>query len=131
MGVKLIYGDIAVGAKEDFTPTISDKQNFVNLSQLQQEDFTLPYYISPCELYQTILDDREMEFLPSDLNTAKTGLWSLQQSNADKTFTAPITLTLLSPQYYSSQGIMLTFDKGGNQFCTDLNVKWYLSLIHI
>ena len=94
-GVAIRYGDVAPEAKENFYPSVNDKANFVNLSQLQQYNLDFPNYANPCELYQTVLDGTASAF-PSVPEQANLGLWSEQLSNDDGTFTEPIVLELQS-----------------------------------
>ena len=121
-GVKIGYGDVAVGAKEEFIPS-STEDKFDKISQLSKS-FDFPNYANPCELYQTVLDGTASAF-PSTPTRANLGLWSEQISNDDGTFDTPIVLTLTSQGQYSSQGLTLTFDKHNNIFANDINIKWY------
>lgn len=123
-GVAIRYGDVAPEAKENFLPSVNDKADFVNLSQLQQYNLNFPNYANPCELYQTVLDGTAEAF-PSSPENANLGLWSEQLSNDDGSFNDPIVLTLTAEAQYSSQGLTLTFDKYNNIYAKYLNIKWY------
>ena len=122
-GVAIRYGDVAPEAKENFYPSVNDKADFVNLSQLQQYNLNFPNYANPCELYQTVLDGTASAF-PSVPENANLGLWSEQISNDDGTFTEPIVLELESVGQYSSQGLTLTFDTYNGIHPTRLSIKW-------
>lgn len=122
-GVSIRYGDVAPEAKENFIPSVNNKADFVNLSQLQQYNLDFPNYANPCELYQTVLDGTASAF-PSVPEQANLGLWSEQLSNDDGTFTNPIVLELQSVGQYSSQGLTLTFDTYNGIFATRLSIKW-------
>lgn len=122
--VKIQYGDVAPEAKENFTPSASEKANFVDLSQLQQYNLNFPNYANPCEYGSVILDSSAVPF-PEYPQHENMGLWSSQISRADGTFQTPIILTLESDGQYSSQGFTLTFDTYNNIFCNQLNIKWY------
>ena len=129
-GVAIRYGDVAPEAKENFYPSVNDKADFVNLSQLQQYNLNFPNYANPCELYQTVLDGTATAF-PSVPEQANLGLWSERISNDDGLFVddegneEPITLTLTSEGQYSSQGFTFTFDTYNQIYPTRLNIKWY------
>ena len=123
-GVAIRYGDVAPEAKENFYPSVNDKADFVNLSQLQQYNLNFPNYANPCELYQTVLDGTASAF-PSMPENTNLGLWSEQISNDDGTFTEPIVLTLTSEGQYSSQGFTFTFDTYNNIYPTRINIKWF------
>ena len=122
-GVAIRYGDVAPEAKENFTPTVSEKASFVNLTQLQRYNLNFPNYANPCELYSVVLDGEASAF-PSVLESANLGLWSEQLSGDDGNFSSPIVLTLTSSGQYSSQGLTLTFDTYNNIFATRLSIKW-------
>ena len=121
-GVSIRYGDVAIGAKENFVPTASESQ-FDTLKQLQQYGLSFPNYANPCELYQTVLDGTAQAF-PSIPEQANLGLWSEQISSDDGTFIEPIVLELESVGQYSSQGLTLTFDTYNGIFATRLSIKW-------
>ena len=122
-GVAIRYGDVAPEAKENFYPSVNDKANFVNLSQLQQYNLNFPNYANPCEKYSVVLDGTATAF-PSVPEQSNLGLWSEQISNDDGTFTEPIVLELESVGQYSSQGLTLTFDTYNGIFATRVGIKW-------
>ena len=129
-GVAIRYGDVAPEAKENFYPSVNDKADFVNLSQLQQYNLDFPNYANPCELYQTVLDGTATAF-PSVPEQANLGLWSERISNDSGFFVdengkkEPIVLTLTSEGQYSSQGLTFNFDTYNQIYPTHINVKWY------
>ena len=129
-GVAIRYGDVAPEAKENFYPSVNDKADFVNLSQLQQYNLNFPNYANPCELYSVVLDGMAEAF-PSVPENANLGLWSERISN-DKGFFVdengekePIVLILTSEGQYSSQGFTFTFDTYNQIYPTHINIKWY------
>ena len=123
-GVAVKYGDVAPEAKENFIPSASEKEDFVNLEQLGQYNLNFKNYANPCELYQTVLDGASLvfPFVPENENM---GLWSEQLSNEDGEFENPVVLTLTADGQYSSQGITLTFDTYNDIYCNYLNIQWY------
>ena len=145
-GVAIRYGDVAPEAKENFIPSVNDKADFVNLSQLQQYNLNFPNYANPCELYSVVLDGTAQAF-PSVPEQANLGLWSEQISDDNGKFTKivkkcfkddtgkiickkvkvnnPITLTLTSEGQYSSQGLTFTFDTYNQIYPTHINIKWF------
>lgn len=122
-GVAIRYGDVAVGAKENFVPTSSEKQ-FDTLNQLLEYNSIFPNYANPCELYQTLLDGNRKP-LPKDTNEANLGLWSVQTSGLSGFFYPDITLTLTAEGQYTSQGFTITFDVENNIYCTSMTITWY------
>ena len=125
-GVKIRYGDVAPEAKENFMPSVSDKADFVDLSQLQKYNAKFRNCGNPCEYGSVLLDSSAAPF-PAEPQNENMGLWSSVISGADGSFTSPIVLTLTSTGQYSSQGITLTFDTYNNIFCKELNIKWFRS----
>lgn len=122
-GVAIQYGDVAVEAKENFTPTASESE-FDTLNQLQQYNLSFTNYGNPCELYSVLLDG-ETELLPQDYDGLNIGLISENISETDGTFTEPIVLTLESVGQYTSQGLTFTFDTYNEIYAKDINIKWY------
>ena len=84
-GVRIEYGGVAIGAKENFAPSTPDKAQFIDLGQLRQEISVFNNYGNPCDLYSVILDGTS-EPLPEDLSSAVVGWWSNQTSADDGTF---------------------------------------------
>ena len=124
-GIKINYGGVAVGAKENFVPTTTDKADFANLNDLMQESTSFINYGNPCDLYSVALDGNTAG-IPQNTESVNIGWWSQQISNANGVFANPIILTLsASDSHYNSSGISLTFDTYNNVYPTSLNIKWY------
>lgn len=123
-GVSISYGDVAIGAKENFAPEATGIADFVKLKELNRYNVEYKNYANPCELYQTVLDGKQL-VLPNNYKALDMGVWSAEVSGDDGTFAEPIVLTLKANALYSSQGLTLTFDKDNDVFATDLNIKWY------
>lgn len=123
-GVSIYYGDIAPGAKENFVPSMVDKEDFVQLSQLNENNISFPNFGNPCELYSVVLDGRTQVF-PSYPETKNLGIWSNQISNENGDFEDPIVLTLKSEEQYSSQGFTFTFDTYNDIYPTKMNIQWF------
>ena len=123
-GVSISYGDVAIGAKENFAPEATGIADFVKLKELNRYNVEYKNYANPCELYQTLLDGKQL-VLPNNYKALDMGVWSAEVSGDDGTFAEPIVLTLKANALYSSQGLTLTFDKDNDVFATDLNIKWY------
>lgn len=122
-GVAITYGDVAVGAKENSTITVSEKK-FHTINNLKKYNMKLYNYANPCELYQTVLDGnpKALSIWSSKNNI---GLWSVALSKDDGTFETPIFIELETSGQYSTQGFTLTFDKFNNIYATDIEVNWY------
>lgn len=120
MVLKVVYADIAVGAKDDFAPTASGIRSDSKVVLLKQ-DTTTPIYANPCEIYSVLLDG-SMEIPPDDVQYA---FVSDAISDDDGTLSPTPTLTLTATGQYTSQGITLVFDEVANRYATDVNIKWY------
>lgn len=117
------YGDIAVGAREDFSPSSSDKANFTNFSNFNR-NVSFPKYTNPCELYSTSLDGSCL-LVSGSRKKENVGWWSNQISDDDGTFEYPIVMTATAQALYSSIGITLIFDEENNLYANEINIKWY------
>ena len=123
-GVFIKYGDVAVGAKEEFNSDSGDKTDFSDFTQLKK-DLNFPKYANPCELYSTALDGEDLP-LPSDAQKANIGWWSEQLSKEDGTFETPIVLTCVASEHlFTSIGISLMFDVEHKVYCNNLKIQWY------
>lgn len=120
---KITYGDIAVGAKQDFQLSSEDKESFVNFEQFKNNHY-FPNYTNPCEYCFALLDGESLLF-PDNPFDKKMGLWSNQISNENGDFETPIELVLTAEKIYTSMGISLEFDTVNNIFANKLNIKWY------
>ena len=124
-GIRIDYGGIAVSAKDNFVPSTTDKESFVDLGELQQEGLTFPNYGNPCELYSVLLDGNTEPF-PDNTETANIGWWSEQLSRENREFASPIELTLIANGfYYTSSGITLTFDTYNNIYANNIVIRWF------
>jgi hypothetical protein len=124
-GVVITYGDIAIGAKETFVPSMQDIKPFSDINILKQNALTFDNFANPCELFQTPLDG-SLEPFPDDISEYKMNIWSQYVSESDGTFVNPPQLVLQTAgQQFASQGFTITFDEKNNIFCTDLLIEWY------
>ena len=130
-GIRIEYGDVAVGAKESFVPSATDKADFVDLSEFNTALTPPVNYGNPCDLYSVILDGSSVP-VPEVPTTADLGWWSEHISDDNGVFGTPITLTLTSDQYFTSSGITLDFDTHNGIFANAVSVQWYRGdeLIH-
>ena len=117
------YGDVALGAREDFSPSSDDKAYFTNFSNLK-ENISFSKYTNPCELYSTTLDGSSL-LLPQNPESVNLGWWSEQISGDDGAFAEPIIMTSVANDFYSSIGITLVFDEENEVYANNINIKWY------
>lgn len=121
-GVAVSYGDIAVGAKEAFTPTANNQADFSKIEQLRQHNLIFPNYGNSTEGYSVSLDGNA-EIFPKNTQNANIGYWTSELSGDSGEINAIITLE--SDGLYSSQGFTFTFDEPNGIYCTDLSISWY------
>lgn len=123
-GVEIVYGNVAVGAKENFVAKTADKADFVKLEELQYLNLDIKNYANPCEKYSVLLDGNAEAF-PSDTENKDFGLWSESISDDNGDFQDPIVLELTSHNLYTSQGLTFTFDTFNNIFPLRMGIVWY------
>lgn len=120
MKLKVSYADVAVGAKEAFTPTATGITANSNVSLLKGEK--VPMWANPCEKYSVLLDG-SMQIAPDD---AAYALVSNELSGeGDGSFATPPVLTVTASGQYTSQGITLIFDEAANRYASAVNIVWY------
>lgn len=122
-GVAISYGDVAPGAKENFSASANETE-FDSLKQFNQYNLNFPNYANPCEYCMVALDGTAVA-LPPNANNVNVGLWSKSLSRKDGTFQTPIVLTLQSVGQYSSQGLTFTFDTYNGIYATRMKIEWF------
>lgn len=116
----IMFGFIDVTAKQDSSLTVNDKQDFVDLADLKEEELEEVKY-GTCEKNQFALDGT-FELMPDTLDNM--GWWSNQMSDEDGNFTTPLIMEINFTQPHSSLGISLIFSEAGD-YCSKLNTKFY------
>lgn len=116
----VMFGFVDVTAKDDSQLSVNDKQDFVDLSDLKQDDIDEIKYAT-CEKNQFILDGT-FELMPGLLD--EMGLWSNSMSNENGEFENPLVLEINFTETHSSLGLTFIFSKSGD-YCNSLNLKYY------
>lgn len=114
------FGLIDVTAKQNSQLSISDKQDFVDVLDLKNDDLEETKY-GTCEKNQFALDG-SFELMPDELDNM--GWWSNQMSDENGHFTTPLTMEINFTEPHSSMGLTLIFSEVGD-FCNSLNIKYY------
>lgn len=117
MAKRVIYEDIAIGAKEDCTVASTGSMN-VSENEQTIQDITPVNYIT-FENNGVYLEDNTSEFYESG---DQIGYISNLTSNSGCSFETPPTITFTFSNKYSSDGITLYFL---NNYCRNINIKYY------
>lgn len=124
-GVVVAYGDIAIGAKEAFAPSMQEIKSFSDAEILRQSNLKFDNYANPCELYQVPLDGSLIPF-PDDISGSSMSIWSKYVSGENGEFEQPLQLVLQTDgQQFACQGFTITFDPQNGIYCTDMTIDWY------
>lgn len=117
---QIVFGFIDVTAKKDSQLTVNDKQDFVDLNDLKQNDIEETKY-GTCEKNQFALDGT-FELMPDVLDNMC--LWSNNMSNSKGLFEKPPILEINFTKLHSSLGLTFLFSKAGD-YCNHLNITYY------
>ncbi len=123
MSIKITYKDIDPTAKSDSTVTTTNKQSFVNLNELKEDEGVRVNKYATLEDNYWILDESFLEF-PDVIGNNKMGYVSSSMSDEDGDFSTPVVLTRTFTQNHTSVGVTFEFSQYGD-YCPLLNIKWY------
>ena len=118
MSLKLIYGDIALGAAEDAAVSVADKESFSSPS-------SLPFGVNTGAVATL---ERNSWGLSTDYKVRASqpfSLWSESVSNAEGVFETPPQITLDFDNQYTATGLTFRFSPGANEYCSEIGVVWY------
>lgn len=88
--LRLVYSDLAVGAKQNFTYSLNNQWSETRGTDLQIEDPTYNHF-GTLEGDNWLLTD-EVLILPDDLSNTYLGLWSSNLSEDDNTLVRQLNL---------------------------------------
>lgn len=123
-GVAIKYGDVALGAKENFIPTMGGIESFSDVSILSQNNISFKNFGNPIESYSVALDGSVLPF-PSNTSEQRFGVWSDVISGENGYFESPLVLSFQATELFTSSGITLTFDEEEEIYPIDVNVSWW------
>lgn len=128
-GLVITYGDVAYGGKENTVIVTDDAKEKTDVDLLLDNSISdfpnyalcLPRYSKLDGTYVNVPED------PTDI-----AFISRQISNASGIFSDPPSITFNIAQVIGSVGIELFFDQVSEDYCSEVNIKWYLegTLIH-
>ena len=119
-GLKIVYDDIALGAKENSSISSADKKDFVVLENLK-EVVEYPNYAMCLPRYSKL--DGTYVNTPGTLEHM--GYISRSVSDSFGRFANPPTLEFRFTKNFSSVGISLEFNNYSEDYCSKVNIKWY------
>lgn len=118
MSVRIVYQDIAAGAKEDAQASAQGGAAFCTPALLPQGSDRAP--IATLGPGSWLLDgSREI------LDRQIVPFWSAPMSGADARFPTPPVITITFSQRYTSPGLTLCFDPASGEFCSSVTIRWY------
>lgn len=125
MGTKtaISFGLVDVTAKPDSIFTTEDKQSFVDLGQLRRDELEIRKLATLEKDYFRL--DGTLELFPDNPAEYDCGLWSASMSGESGDFEIPVVLTIEFTQPHSSLGLTFTFHEPTDDYCNNLNIKWY------
>ena len=121
-GLKIVYDDIALGAKENSHISSSDKKDFVVLENLK-EVVEYPNYAMCLPRYSKL--DGYYANTPEPNTFEHMGYISRSVSDDSSRFANPPTLDFRFTKNFSSVGISLEFNNYSEDYCSKVNIKWY------
>ena len=119
-GLKIVYDDIALGAKEDSSISSSDKKDFVILDNLK-EVVEYPNYAMCLPRYSKL----DGTYVNTPNTFERMGYISRSISDSSGRFANPPTLEFGFTKNFSSVGISLEFNNYSEDYCSKVNIKWY------
>lgn len=118
MSLKLIYGDIALGAAEDAETSATDAEGFSSVSSLPVGVNTGAVATLERNSWGLSLDNK--------VKSSQTfALWSASVSDAEGFFDAPPQITFVFDNQYTATGLTLRFAPGVNEYCSEILAEWY------
>lgn len=118
MAVKLIYGDIALGAAENATVEASDKY-FTSAPE------KLPFGVSTGAVTTCELNGWGLSHDYKVMGGQQFALWSSAKSDEDCVFATPPTITIDFSERFTATGLTLRFSPLANEYCRKLSAVWY------
>ena len=121
--VKITYKDISLTAKPNSSYVCEDKQEFVNLDQLKESQGTFKKFATLERNFWKL--DGTFENFPDNPIDEKFGLWSKTMSDDNGNFANKPVLEINFSSFQTSTGITLQFNPDTEDYCNNLNIKWY------
>lgn len=120
---EILFELFDVTARRDGAPRAEDRQPWVKLGELHEEDQAIDKY-GTLEGQGCPLDGKWALF-PAQPEHAFLGLWTVSQTGEDGRFAQPPQLWVDFTQPHSSIGLTLTFAEASQDWADSLRVRWY------
>lgn len=121
--IKVVYKDLAVGVEGNVTNTTNDKQEFVDMASLDNQNTNILNYGTLEGNHWSLRNN--VLILPNDVSDIDLGYWSTEMSDDNGDFDTPITITRTYTGTYTSTGMTIEFDSNNNVYAKNVNIKWY------
>lgn len=118
MAVKIIYGDVALGAAADAQVTATDSENFSTPA-------LLPFGTPSVALATLELGGWGLSHDYKVRNLHRLALWSTAMSGDDCVFSTPPVVTLTFTEQFSGTGLTFRFAPESGEYCRKISVTWY------
>lgn len=109
-----------VTAKSESALSSDDKQSFVNMGQLKNDDMSIPKYATLEDNF-FLLDGSSSPF-PDAPATWNMGYWSKSQSDENGNFTVNPIITINFTEQHTAAGLTLTFL---DDYPDEIKVRWF------
>lgn len=118
MSLKLIYGDIALGAAEDAAATVTDAESF-------SAPASIPFGVDTGAVATLERNAWGLSVDYKAKSSQKFAFWSESISDAEGVFETPPQITLDFDSQYTATGLTFRFSPGANEYCSEIGVAWY------
>lgn len=118
MAVKLVYTDIALGAKEDAAVTAGDRETFSSPE-------LLPFGVPSIAVATLEPGGWGLSHDYKVKDAQRFALWSKSRSGDDCVFSTPPSITLDFTEQYTSTGLTFRFCEASMDYCRKISVVWY------
>ena len=124
MAIKIVYEDVSPLAKSDSTATSEDKQSYVDMSDLSQQELTPFGNYALCLPRYSQLNGR-FKNAPNTIPTSGNGYVSDSMSDEEGFFDTNPSITITFSQKHSAMGLTFIFNQLSGDYCNNISIKWY------
>lgn len=118
MAVKLVYSDLALGAKENASISTTDTEAFATPA-------ALPYGVNTGAVATCEPNAWGLSHDYKARGTQPFAMWSTERSNEAGAFESTPALIIEFTEQYTSTGLSVRFAPDAGEYCTQMYVVWY------